>query len=622
MSLGILDDTKERVRQATDIVDLIGGQRELRRQGRIFVTHCPWHNDNRPSLQVNPERQSWKCWVCGNKGGDVFNWVMENEGVGFREALEMLAERAGIPLQNDVRSAPAESGTAGDKRTLYRAMAWVEQQLHRCLLEAPEAEPGRRYLASRNMTDESIRKYRVGFWPNEWNWILDRSRGTGFTPQVLEAIDLIGKSDKSGKWYDRFKGRVMFPIRDAQDRPIALGGRVLPEFADDRSGKYINSRETRLFSKSEQVYGLDIARASVSKTKNVIVVEGYTDVIMVNQFGIENVVAVLGTALTAQHIRLLRRFAESITLVLDGDEAGQRRTNEILKLFIAAQMDLRILTLPEGLDPCDFVSQRGADAFRGLLDQAIDALEHKVQIATRGIDLANETHRANRALEEILGTLAEAPRAIGAIQDTSRLREQQILARLAREFRLPEAELRTRLGQLRGGNKNAARREPEPAVAASPQGVEALSPEERELFEIMLLHPELAPQALESIGSVELSTDVGRTLYEHYFELEVAGESLDFASVIIALEESHLKNILVSLDELARAKAEHAQEDGPQRLSGLIRVFRHRETEQERREHIAALEERRLDEQEGLALLQQLIEQERDRQGIPAPTDG
>ncbi|MCA9165377.1 MAG: hypothetical protein KDA62_20440, partial [Planctomycetales bacterium] len=201
-------------------------------------------------------------------------------------------------------------------------------------------------------------------------------------------------------------------------------------------------------------------------------------------------------------------------------------------------------------------------------------------------------------------------------------REQQILARLAREFRLPEGELRTRLGQLRGGNKNAPRREPEPATAASPQGIEALSPEERELFEIMLLHPELAPQALESIGSVELSTDVGRTLYEHYFELEVAGESLDFASVIIALEESHLKNILVSLDELARAKAEHAQEDGPQRLSGLIRVFRHRETEQERREHLAALEERRLDEQEGLALLQQLIEQERDRQGIPAPTDG
>ncbi len=197
------------------------------------------------------------------------------------------------------------------------------------------------------------------------------------------------------------------------------------------------------------MYALDLARDRVAKLREIVVVEGYTDVMMAHQVGIDHAVAVLGTALGPRHIQLLRRFADRVILVLDGDEAGQRRTNEILELFVAAQVDLRILTLPEEFDPCEFLLERGAEPFRELLGTAVDALEHKTRVATRGIDVLRETHKANQALEDILATIAKAPAQVTGAAADVRLREQQLLTRLARQFGLPEQELRSRVNDLR-----------------------------------------------------------------------------------------------------------------------------------------------------------------------------
>ena len=350
-------DIKEQIRQATDIVDLVGGYLPLRRQGRIYVGICPWHDDSRPSLQVNPERQSWKCWVC-DVGGDVFNFVMQHERIGFREALEMLADRAGIQLRPASRP-ETPPGSPHDKKTLYSAMQWAAQQFHQCLLLAPEAEAARRYVEERGLTPESVQRFGLGFSPEGWQWLLDRARAKGFSVQVLEAVGLCAKSPNSGRYYDRFRGRLMFPIRDVQGRTIAFGGRILPGASGDNPAKYINSPETKLFSKSDNLYALDLARERVTKLREIVVVEGYTDVMMAHQVGVDHVVAVLGTALGPRHIQVLRRFAHRVILVLEGDEAGQRRTNEILELFVAAQIDLRILTLPEEFDPCEFLLERG-----------------------------------------------------------------------------------------------------------------------------------------------------------------------------------------------------------------------------------------------------------------------
>jgi DNA primase len=614
-------DVKEQVRQATDIVDLVTAYLPLRHQGRMYVGLCPWHDDSRPSLQVNPERQSWKCWVC-DLGGDVFSFVMQKEGIDFREALQMLADRAGIVLEASPQARPTP-GSPEDKRTLYQVLKWAEDQFHGCLLQAPEADAARRYVHERQLSPDSVKQFKLGFSPDSWQWILDRARGTQFSPAVLEAADLVRKSSTSGRLYDSFKGRLIFPIRDPQGRTIAMGGRVLPGLAAENVGKYINSRETRLFSKSDQLYGLDVARDAVSKAQEVVVVEGYTDVIAAHQVGLTNVVAVLGTALGPRHIRVLRRFADRVILVLDGDEAGQRRTNEILDLFVAEQVDLRILTLPDELDPCDFLLQQGAEPFRTLLAGAVDALEHKVRIATRGIQLTQDTHRANLALEDILATIAKAPPSAVTTPAEKRLREQQMLARLARQFGVAESEIRSRLNDLRRSASGSAVPVKSAAAAAGPSPrVRDFDPREVELLEILVAHPELVAQAVREIETGQLKSGPVRVIYHTFHSLLDAERPPDFGNALTALDDLNLKNILVELDERAHAKAPEAQEDAQARLQGLINHFRQELEARDRQQKLAALEGKRLSEQEELAALQHLIAQERNRRGISAPMDG
>ena len=249
MSLADLQDAKEQVRQAIDIADLASDYLALRRQGRNYVALCPWHDDSRPSLQINPERQSFKCWVC-DIGGDIFAFLMKMEGMEFREALEALAERAGIDLAPRKLQGPSDSQF--DRKNLFAAMSWAEQQFHNCLLKSPVAETARRYLADRGVNEQSIDQFQLGFAPPEWDWLLKRASNTPWSPAVLERIGLVIRRD-SGGYYDRFRGRLMFSIRDVRSRPIACGGRVLPEFAREGDAKYINSPETPLFNKSREL---------------------------------------------------------------------------------------------------------------------------------------------------------------------------------------------------------------------------------------------------------------------------------------------------------------------------------------------------------------------------------
>lgn len=625
-------DVREQVRQATDIVDLVGRYLPLRRQGRIYVGLCPWHDDARPSLQVNPERQSWKCWVC-NIGGDVFSFLMQHERIGFREALEMLADRAGIALRPTAKQDVAP-GSPHDKKTLYQALQWAADQFQQCLQHAAEAEQARRYIEQRSLAADGVQRFGLGFSPDNWQWLLDRARGKGFSPQVLEAAGLCGRSSNTGRYYDRFRGRLIFPIRDIQGRTIAFGGRILPNATGNNLAKYVNSPETKLFSKSDNLYALDLARERIAKQpegeKEVVVVEGYTDVIMAHQVGLDHVVAVLGTALGPRHIQLLRRFVDRVILVLDGDEAGQRRTNEILELFIAAQVDLRILTLPENLDPCDFLLEHGAQPFREMLGGAIDALEHKIRTATRGIDLLRETHKASLALEGILSAIAKAPAQVAAMPGgpaDTRLREQLLLARLARQFGLPEQELQTRIGQLR---HNQQRRMPPPTASrgavpgkASPQPkLRDFDAGEIELLEILVVQPEFVELAIREIDVGQLKSEPVRIIYRTIHGIYDSGGTPDFGNVLTALDDPSLKNIWVELDERAHAKAAAAQTHSRERLQGLIDIFRYTTMTRDRRQQLAALQEKRLDDQEELDVLQNLIAQERSRHGISAPKEG
>ncbi len=612
------DDAKEQIRNSTDIVELVGSYLTLRRQGANYVGLCPWHDDSRPSFQVNPTRQSWRCWVC-DLGGDVFSFVMKRETIEFREALELLADRAGIVLPSKGRS------TAGqDKRTLFKLLAWSERQFHDYLRDAAEAEPARQYLRDRGITDDSIQRFRLGFSPDRWDWLLQRARRDSFTDEQLKLTGLTSSTEASGRMYDRFRHRILFSIRDPQSRTVGFGGRVLPGDDEQPGAKYVNSPETRLFSKSHLLYGLDIVRDEVTRRRQVVVVEGYTDVIMLHQSGVHNAVAVLGTALTAQHIALLKRYCDRVTLVLDGDEAGQRRTNEILQLFLQHALDLRIATLPEGHDPCDFVQQYGGDAFESLVENAKDALNYRVDVVTAGLDIARDLHGANQAVEEILRAIAQLDRSRSGDVTTIQLKERQVLAQLTRRFDITEADLRARLRAMRANRSSPMLRGEAPSVA--PVAKAAMDDWDRELLQLFVATPAPSLPAMvacvsERIDEVHLQSDEARQLYSLYRRRNEEGKSLAFKDVMLAVEAPETKSLLVELDEAASKKAElRNQPDAC--LEALLQAFARRDLKGQSRSEIRRLQNEPLSEAEQLEALQNVLNNQRSQQGIQAPMDG
>lgn len=651
-------DTKERVRDAIDIVDLVTRYcGELRRSGRNFAAKCPWHDDTRPSLQVNPERQSWKCWVC-DIGGDIFSFVMRIEGVDFKEALAMLADQAGIPLQT--YTSRHSSGRGGDahaafdsgddpsrrpqdqKKVLFRAMAWIEGLYHDCLLNSPEAEPARRYLEDRGITAESVRKFRLGFSPMEHGWLLHRVGRNPSRLQVLEAIDVLARSQHGDDYYDRFRGRVLFPIHDMQERPVGLGGRVLPELGGNMKAKYLNSRETALFSKSRLLYGLDLARDTIRQRKTALVMEGYTDVIVAHQYGFTNAVAVLGVALNEQHVRMFQALGSRVVLVLDGDEAGRRRAGELLGLFLSKNVDARTLILPAGADPCDFLQQHGAEAFQRLIDEnTLDVFEHLYQLHTEGVDIDNDVAAAARALENMLAEIAKAPSSLETSSEW-RLRENMLLQRIATRFRMDESELRNRLITLRRAERRRPVREPmrdaapkmsledaqaEAGMAAdeemSPPEMDApLDACEREMARMLLRAPETLEGLRSAIGLATLKNSFARWLFNTCIQMADRGEVVAFQRIMSATDSEHFKTLVAGLDQEMEMQAEDATIEPNEWLNQVIAGFQHRDMAQRRAVDPNLLRDAELDEKDKVSLLQELVNKQRARHGISDPTEG
>lgn len=654
MSLIIDNEIKDRVRLSTNIVDLFSSYGEIHRQGRGYVALCPFHDDRRPSLQINPERQTWKCWVC-DIGGDVFSFVKLKEGVSFPEALRLLAERAGIILEE-----AKGSGNRDDKKRLYDAMKWAVGEYHKFLLNAPEAASARDYFRDRGLNDTSIQRFKLGYAPESWSWLIDRGAKAGIDPKLLELVGLVAQGER-GHRYDRFRNRTIFPISDTQSRPIAVGGRVMPGAPGD-SAKYVNCNETRLYHKSHQLYGLDLARDSIIKSRQAIIMEGYTDVIMSSQHGLQNVVACCGTAVGEGQIKLLSRYCDSVVLVLDGDDAGQRRTREILELFVTKQMDLRILTLPDGLDPCDFLIKHSVDEFKSLIASSIDAIEYKIQVACRGFNPLQDTHRANIALEDILETMSRVSRESLISNESMRLRQDQLLNRLARQFGVEQMELRNRIESIRkqaaerakqrqafresmpSTNSNNQAGGPSPANQAAgrsssgtalPGGANAsinpsfaavnnsatfrysdLNAVECELFEVMVLFEELVPMAIERFPITNLNSLTAKKIFQAYLDLELAGHTLDFESVLSAVEDEGIKSVLVSIEAKASEKVAFAKMSAEERLHSLCERLSGHEDLAHRKQQINLLETRQLDEATEIDIFAQILQQAKLKHGL------
>lgn len=368
------NDRVKMVKEASDIVDVIGSYISLRPAGQqTFKGLCPFHDDHRPSFDVDPKRGRYRCWSCG-KYGDVITFVQEYEKVEFAEALEILAKRAGINLEKSENL--VQNRLRG---SMLDSVRWASDQYHQCLQESPLAAEARSYLSSRGLEDEIIRQFGLGFAPRRGDWLLELAHNDGVDVGMLEQVGLIGrKTDKPGL-YDRFRDRIMFPIRNVLGNTVGFGGRIMPSSPFvDKAPKYYNSSDSPLFSKSEQLYGIDQARNAIGKVGYLAVVEGYTDVMMAHQMGVGNIVATMGTAINARHLRQLRRWTSKVVLVFDADAGGEQGVDRALELFVTNDMDLAIATLPEGLDPCDMLLNDGPEAFQEVLKGAVDALEFKL----------------------------------------------------------------------------------------------------------------------------------------------------------------------------------------------------------------------------------------------------
>jgi DNA primase len=466
--MSTIDVIKERL----DIVDVIGSYLPLQKAGRNFKANCPFHNERTPSFVVFPESQRWRCFGACNEGGDVFNFVMKREGWDFGEALARLAERAGVELEPRSGQAAAE---AEAHERLRAALTATATYYHHLLLHTPAAAGARAYAERRGLAPETLERFQIGFAPESWDAARGHLTARGFTPDELVLAGVLTRNPESGAVYDRFRNRLIIPIRDTQGRVIAFGARALGE----QEPKYLNSPQSPIFDKGSVLFALDLARRAIRQSELAVIVEGYLDAISAHQAGFSNVVAQMGTALTETQLRTLKRYARRFVLALDADAAGAsatlrglavaRETLEhserpvfdpqgLLRFEGRLQADIRVLTLPAGRDPDEVIRADPAD-WRRRVDEALPIVEYVLGRLTAGRDLGDPKVKAevSRQILPLIGDVVDPVERDGYIQ------------KLARLLRVDEHAMRgeVRLGAGgRGGRGAAGRGAGERAAAA------------------------------------------------------------------------------------------------------------------------------------------------------------
>ncbi len=351
-------DSRERVRDAVDFVELVAARTELRRSGpRSYQGLCPFHEERTPSFGIDPVQKVYYCFGC-QASGDLFTFVQETENVDFKGALELLADRCGVELGIE-REDPAEAQRRRTRERLLELLARTCAYYERYLWESEEAAAARRYLHERGLQEAILREFRVGYAPSAWDRVLLASRRGGFSEQELYATGLAQRSQQGGRLYDRFRARIMFPLCDMRGRVLGFGARGMRE---DQKPKYLNTSDNEIYHKGLHLYGADLARAQATKAGDVILCEGYTDVIALHQAGFRNAVGVMGTALTEQQVGELSRLARTVLLALDADSAGQEAMLKAYRLAERRKLQLRVVELPAGADPAELVQSGGAKA--------------------------------------------------------------------------------------------------------------------------------------------------------------------------------------------------------------------------------------------------------------------
>ena len=526
---GFSSATLERIRAASDIVDVIGAYLPLKKAGANFTALCPFHKEKTPSFNVNPHKQIFHCFGC-HKGGDVFTFVKEYENIGFVDAVRRLAERAKIPLEFENNPAAQESRHLKDQ--LLEIHEKITQRWQNCLLNEAAGQTARDYLAKRGVPADAIKLFRLGAAPELWDDTVNWAKSKNYELPLVEKAGLIIRKEETGNYYDRFRGRLMFPICDEQGRVVGFSGRVLS--GDEKTAKYVNSPETPIFTKSKIFFGLDKSKRAILDAGHAIICEGQLDLIACFTAGVQNVVAPQGTAFTDQHARIIKRYVNEVVLCFDSDEAGQNAAVRSLDHLLASGLAVRVAVVPAPHDPDSFIKSFGGEKFRELVQNAEGFFDYYLNRLCAQNDPASDKGRVS-----ILRGMAEAVHKTGSavLVDTY---AQKTALRLGVSTEAVRAEFK----KLPSAKTSAAGSDEEDFESAAPSESPRPSPLEFHLLKLLLLHEELVAWAALHLDLAWISNPLAREIVERRLAAQKNETWKTLAGFLDELQSPEMQNLV------------------------------------------------------------------------------
>jgi len=531
----IPEDTIEEIRTRSDIVEVISTYIPLKQKGKNFWALCPFHHEKTASFSVNPDKQIFYCFGC-NAGGNVFNFLMQYEKMEFPEAVRALAEKCGVDIKTS-----KERLSQSSRDELYKLNEAAASFYHNLLLKKGEGETASKYLRDRGISEKTVEEFRLGYAPDRWDNLVNYMKKEGVQPELLVQAGLAVQSKKEkGTYYDIFRKRLLFPIFNVRRKVIGFGGRALVQ--GDNSPKYLNSPETRIYSKGRELYGLSHSSGHIKETGYVIVVEGYMDFLTPYQGGVRNIVATLGTALTTEHIRLLKRYASNVVIVYDSDAAGELASLRGLDMLAEEGLNVRILTLPEGFDPDDFVRSKGAQKFEEQSKKdSLDLFDYKLGLLLARYDKSRIEDKAIVS-REMLQTISKIDNAII---------KSGYIKRLAERLNIYEHAILEELKKIKSGtavNLRERHRVPETAQRArdAVHGTECQPSmlAEKTVVGILLDAPESISEVKDMLSPEDFNTPQMQRIVEAILKFREMGRSITPASLMTYLNDEKLNQII------------------------------------------------------------------------------
>ncbi|WP_121611737.1 DNA primase [Mesobacillus foraminis] len=544
MAERIAEEKINEIRQAVEIVDVIGDYVQLKKHGRNYFGLCPFHGENTPSFSVSPDKQIYHCFGCG-AGGNVFSFLMEVDGLSFQEAALKLAERTNIELEVGAASPLKRKAYPENYRQMVDAHELLRKFYHHLLVNTDEGQPALEYLLKRGFSKESIDKFQIGYALPSWEFVTGFLQKKGYSAEHMEKAGLIIKRDRDGTFFDRFRDRVMFPILDHQGNTIAFSGRAL----GDDEPKYLNSPETPIFNKSKILYNFSKARSSVRKHQHAILFEGFADVIAADRSGVENGVATMGTSLTGEHVSILKKNVQNITICYDSDNAGIEAAYRAAVLLNDAGCTVKVAMMPSGMDPDDYIRKYGEEKFRNeVIGSSSTFMSFKIQYFRRGKNLQNEGDRL-QYIEEVLKEISRLDKAV---------EKDLYLRQLADEFSLSLDALKQQANQSQDNGKGQPARQPQPEpekkqfVFTRQAGLKpAYHEAERRLIAHMIRNSEIAYKVQELLQGKTFNIDEHQAIITYLLGFYEKGYEPDPSRFLNYLEDNKLKRVVADIEMMS-----------------------------------------------------------------------